>query len=439
MSQLHPKKSLTDRRSCTPASTARQRAGALGVTWLILGAIATGCGPADPGPTLTISVEGPPGVDPEILVTGPNKFSTTIRKGSVLSRLPEGEYNVRIADRRTRVPQAVVDAVWSGVVVGSPARVTARGAKVEVRFGLEPASGRLWVPLAAADRVVAFSDDELVRHAAPGLELAAPKGSSPDAVAFDPRGNMWVALSKEGRAILVPMDELGSSKVMVPSKTITNLDTPQGMAFDARGDLWICAAGSREVVHYGDVVYGTPTRRRAIRVDGTPRAVAFDAAGNLLVSLRDPAGVALYAAATLTASNPAPRALLRGVATGLTRPSGLAFDATGSLWITQDTGPGALRYDAAFISAMMGEVDAPPTGSVAPPAGGTFHGLAFANAGAGWLSAEVAGKNALSHVVDMASATPTFAGTVGIGEQAAGIGLGMPAFNPASKSLPIRR
>jgi sugar lactone lactonase YvrE len=193
-------------------------------------------------------------------------------------------------------------------------------------------------------------------------------------------------------------------------------------------------------LRYGDVVYGTPTRRGTIQVDGTPRALAFDAAGNLLVSLREPAGVAICAAASRGGAAPAPRAMLRGATTGLTRPSGLAFDATGNLWITQEDGAGALRYDGAFVSAMTGEVSAPPAFRFAPPADGVFHGIAFANAGAGWLSAEVAGRTALSHVLDMASPTPSVAGSVTLdGDRGAAMGLGMPAFNPASKALPIRR
>lgn len=128
-----------------------------------------------------------------------------------------------------------------------------------------------------------------------------------------------------------------------------------GVTFDREGNLWVRGQNSSDpaLMRYpvsALAATGTPSADRSIGIAGLnclgPGALAFDASGNLWMSLAcqgrivrlTPAQYATTGVATPTVQ-----------ITGLTNPHGIAFDALGNLWVADNTH--LRRFDAARLSA----------------------------------------------------------------------------------------
>jgi sugar lactone lactonase YvrE len=126
--------------------------------------------------------------------------------------------------------------------------------------------------------------------------------------------------------------------------------------------LWVTAPDKASVMmlQASQLVPGG-TAAPAVAVWGsTPgaSALAFDAAGNLWVGRGTEIGSSLLEftpdqlAATeepLTVTQPEPTVKLRGPGTSLHIPSGVAFDANGSLWVANQGGNAILKFTASQL------------------------------------------------------------------------------------------
>jgi len=426
-----------------PMAHQRHAAGRFGRAAALTSVIAlTALAPAckGSGSTLTVKVDVPEGLAPEIFVNGPGNYTATIHGTTTLEDVPPGEYSVRLIDRRMRLPHPVIDSVVTGTVAGSPAHLDAdAAATVDVHFEKEPGSGRVWVPIAGEDRVISLAADELTANSAPALSIDMPARSAPVAAAFDARGNLWVSLDGADMVGRIDASALGQGGAPAFAVTIP-ADKPQGIAF-AEGDLFVASATKKQIVRWSKVLESKPLRRSEIALGGTPRGTAFDAKGNLFVTTVEPAALVVFSAESLGAPSPKPIKEIGGPLSMLTKPGDMAFDASGALWVTNGTRGEAIRFDADALAAVIGTLDVPPSAVVRRPANAAFDGLAFDNVGEGWFCAFGSDRHALAKGVEMQSPSPAIAQERDLfvkGARATGL-LASPAFDPPSRLLPIRR
>src|SRR5207247_2994393 len=115
---------------------------------------------------------------------------------------------------------------------------------------------------------------------------------------------------------------------------------------------------------------------------GNPVAIAFDAAGSLWVSDNDFRVIYKYTAAQLAASGSPPPAFVLTAADSLVNPTGIAFDAAGNLWVANNGRSDLLAFTPAQLAG-AGPLE--PTVVITSTGGslGIPIGLAFEESG--WL------------------------------------------------------
>jgi len=165
--------------------------------------------------------------------------------------------------------------------------------------------------------------------------------------------------------------------------TSASLAAPTGLAFDIAGNLWVADTTNSRVLKYpapitageaATVALGQTTTGAAPLGCGPvasaatlclPSALAFDSAGNLWVVdtaynrvlMYPPANLVTGGSATVELGQPAATAFTSdtvnngGVsATSLFRPTGLAFDSAGNLWVADRSNNRVLMYAKADLA-----------------------------------------------------------------------------------------
>src|SRR5580704_1895829 len=169
---------------------------------------------------------------------------------------------------------------------------------------------------------------------------------------FDAAGNLWVTNRTIPDLVSYSPAQLAVGGALTPDTTITStsFDSPRSIAFDASANLWIVENQNQEILGYKAATLATALGHSGqVNPDiiissssfGDPRAIAFDAGGNLW--LTDATGKLLkFAAADLAMSGtPTPTVIitatpvvtLDGIALSLDFPEGIAFDAAGNAWV----------------------------------------------------------------------------------------------------------
>lgn len=224
-------------------------------------------------------------------------------------------------------------------------------------------NGNLWVPLINQNAIVEYTASQLGASASPtpAVRLSANAGSlnGPAVLAFDTSGNLWVTNSgiDANTVVQFTASQLISGGSPAPAVTIgtsgNSLNVPYGMAFDAHGNLWVGDMNSPSVVEFTPsqlAASGTPAPTITIQSDTLgsilgPHALAFDSHGNLWVANSEANTVVEFAASQLTSSAaPTPKIILRenDAISSIDKPSGLAFDNFGDLWVSNFIGPSAV-------------------------------------------------------------------------------------------------
>lgn len=416
------------------ALSGRRLCGAVGFVTLALG----GCSGLGSGASLEVVVDAPESVKPEIVVNGPGKFYETIHGTTRWDDVPAGSYSIRVVDRRARVAGRRVDHVVSADRIDGAVDVAEQtSSQIRVKYTPEAASGHLWVPVPADDRIVGVSEGELEAGQRGSIDIGTGAGSAPSAVAVDPRGNLWVSLTGAGTVVRYGAADLGASGSPPAGVVIPRLAGPQGVAFDGSGDLFVAESDGKRLSRYA-IGETTATKKAVIPVPGTPRAVAFDKDGAAYVTTLDPAAVMIFDSAALASATPTPKATVRGAATGLVAPAGLAFAADGSLWVTNGDG-GAVQFSGAAAAAATGDVALVPVSSMSVGGVG-FYGLAFDNTGEGWLGSVREKTLGLARAWEMQSGAPVVGDVKPLGAHTAPTPrFRMAAFDPPPRTLPLRR
>jgi streptogramin lyase len=206
-------------------------------------------------------------------------------------------------------------------------------------------------------------------------------------------GKLWViedsikAFSAE--ALLASGSPMASATFPIPPRA-------RSLAFDAGGNLWFTHAEGISMIAMRDL--GTSNAPASVVLTGAgaqgvgqPGAsgLAFDASGNLWVAYAADDVIARFTPAQLMASG-MPTPAIRFSGSDLKSPDALAFDAEGNLWVTSSEGPAILKYQASRLTASYsGVADIAITTQSPPPIVGTYtdpQALAFDASNNLWIS-----------------------------------------------------
>jgi len=237
------------------------------------------------------------------------------------------------------------------------------------------ASGNLWVADSQNDSIVEFrapfSAGEPVSTVIGGPsevdgQINGSNLNEPYGITFDSSGNMWVADSQDNRVLefSAPLTSGESASLVIGQANLTsttnsnansNMSFPEDIAFDQSGNLWVADTQNSRVLEFrapfssgedASVVIGEPNIASYGGNDtqstlSLPEAIAFDHDGDLWVSDGGNSRVLEFAPPFSTGKN-ASRLIGQdsyfaggpnATQSTLGYPEGLAFDASGNLWV----------------------------------------------------------------------------------------------------------
>ncbi len=336
---------------------------------------ATVCSTTGQG-TLEVTVTPAGGVTPDVRIAGPGGYQVTLHASQTLPNLAAGTYVVetmRVA--QTAAGGALVGAAYganSQPVVSACVR-DGQTATITRSYVKQSGSERLWAGNEIGGAVVGFAATAL---SAGGTQAAAAvvdlTGSTLNTtygfqIAFGPHGDLWVSdpvggPNVAGQLLVFDQARLASSGSPTPDVIVraAAFDGPGQLAFDDTGDLYVLNRKADQILEYTAAQVrqllldgGTVTTAPAYSYTGTvlvdPVAMAFDASGDLWVVVDDAAVAPLdvqlvrYDATSLGSGGAiTPGYRIRGTSGAeIIGYTGLAFDATGNLWVV---GGGTYRY-----------------------------------------------------------------------------------------------
>ena len=254
----------------------------------------------------------------------------------------------------------------------------------------------LWFGSASPAAILRLSPGQLNGTGDPGAATAittpSARLSNLVGIAFDGAGDLWVTSQDDSlllgfaHASLTSSGSTAAMTVIGPSSG--SLSGPTSLAFDAGHGLWVANRANGTVVRFDSLQLaagGSPVPRVILSGLGVPTTIAFDAAGSLWVSDSRSNTLAGYTAGELEASgSPAPAVLLSAAGSSLVKPSGLAFDAAGNLWVANTNGESL----AAFSPDQLAASGSPePRVVISSNNGSLTHpvGLAFDGSGNLWV------------------------------------------------------
>jgi hypothetical protein len=412
--------------------------------------ISTACGSSAtaPAPTgsLTVTITAPTNVTPAVNVTGPSGYNMMVTATTTLTGLKAGSYSVVAAPVTTANP--IVATLATGVVTGSPANVTATGgpAAATATYAIRPGTGALWVSVYLEGGGIAeeYTESELASGGQPApAGSAGGNGDFYEGIAFDANGNLWVANAGQQMIIEWAPHQFTGAGPLTPVVSITTATAVDGLAFDAAGDLWAVEPSSNTVVMYSPAqlaASGSPVPAVTIGAAGTslafPQGLAFDASGNLWVTNAGSGTAVEFTPGQLIANGTPTPAVTIGpysvnAGNSLWGPTALAFDSNGNLWVANSSGPGQTLQSPTLVelaaSSLAASGTPTPIHTIALINVRPF-GLAFDASGVLWLSNLTA--NQLMIVVPGNPPVVT-----------AGITVELPfalAFDPHASGLPIK-
>lgn len=331
---------------------------------------------------------------------------------------PTGSLSVAI----TGLPEGVAATVLVSGPGGYAQSVTAS----RVLEGLAPGSYTLTAatvddgdPIVPAlyDATVATSDVAVVAN---GTAIAAVTHAW-----RPPTGRLWLSRDDPDGAALAAYDAAQLIEDAAPEPVVTIGNEPQhwtGVAFDADGNAWVARYfPTRAVVRFrahdlatsGARVPDVVLTSVAVDVLSGPVGLAFDASGALWVSGKSSNTIVKYAPEQLASSGaPSPQVVLRSNTGSLAEPGALAFDAGGALWVTNAGNDSVVMFTPTQLAASGSPI---PTVTLTGTANALSRpvGLAFDAGGSLWV-ATLTGAGVLRYRPEqlLASGSPTPSATL---------------------------
>jgi len=269
----------------------------------------------------------------------------------------------------------------------------------------------LWVANGA--NVVEFVPSQLAAgtaNMAPQLAINSSVFGAPQGVTFDASGNLWVidgGTVAAGGTIPPALYQFSSKQLgslatvnnPAPNITIqsTSFTFPQQAVFDATGNLWVSDNGSNAVFVFtpAQLAATSLTADPSISITSSvpftgPLGIAFDATGDLFIANNGGTTIDRFNAAILPTSAGAhtltPSAILSDDGKGsIQAPWALVFDASGDLWSSNANAPDTLvEFTPSQLTNTGNPTPAITLSSVAVETNQTLaapNGIAFDNLG----------------------------------------------------------
>jgi sugar lactone lactonase YvrE len=414
------------------------------------GNIGSTCPASNATGTLSIRISGTPSGHGSVSLAG----GSTLTAGNDLS-LAAGPQTVTayLVAEGTQM----VRAAYSPVVdVPAPCVRAGQTTIVNVTYSRIASSGALWMGASntpSGATLLSFVPAVLASSGPSEATVVAKTGGS-DGFTFDVFGNAWVigGTTADPPVARIPAASLGSDGVKTPDVIIdspsfgTTIPGPTALAFDADGNLWVTIVGEDKVVMIAGSALDTPgvsAPLAAVEEGGisAPQGIAFDSAGNLWVAAGGASTVMRINAAHLTSSGTGADLTITAQSPGpvfgtLASPIGLAFDADGNLWV---------GYEDRFArltpadQAGSGTKTVTPAVQVAPDVQSLPLGMAFDEFGGHWF-ADVSGHFACfgdSQLASSGTKTPQIIiSSADLGYAGWFALYPAPAFTPLAHALP---
>jgi IPT/TIG domain/Listeria-Bacteroides repeat domain (List_Bact_rpt) len=208
-------------------------------------------------------------------------------------------------------------------------------------------------------------------------ELIATEMDDPTSLVLDAAGNIYITNSANNSVSVLPVASGTLFGQAVKANTLTTLissglNSPSSAAFDRSGNLFISNAES-DIISVLPVASGT-LFGQAVKANTLttlvksssglhdPRNLTFDSAGNLYIlnGTSNSLAVLPVASGTLFGQTVTADALTTLISSGLSESGGMAFDATGNLFILGATGDDAQDGTVSVISPDSGYVFGQP-------------------------------------------------------------------------------
>jgi sugar lactone lactonase YvrE len=401
--------------------------------------------------SLTVTITAPAGVTPSVSVSGPAGYRTMLRATQTLTALAAGSYTVNAAS--VVVTGAIVGTAYTGAVSGSPATVAAADtAAATVTYAQQPGSGGLWISSSVnPSTVVEYTGAQLAASSTAAATTTIATGSSSAfGEAFDAGGNLWISGYQGNTITEYAAAQLAASGTPTPAVTLTassgSLSGPLGIAFDSSGNLWVANAAANTVVEFSAsqlAASGSPTPSITIGASAGslnfPSALAFDSKADLWVTNAMANTVVEFTPTQLASSGtPIPTVTLTATNGSIAGPLGIAFDASGNLWISNAMAqqPNSV---VKFAASQLAASGATTPAVVITASGGSLGGpvgLAFDVGGNLWVANATAGsvvEFAASQLATSGSPVPSV--TLG---GSSPTGAARLAFNPHPSNLPLK-
>jgi sugar lactone lactonase YvrE len=235
--------------------------------------------------------------------------------------------------------------------------------------------------------IIRLSPEQLLTggtiSAATEINTASASLFAHNSIAFDESGTMWIASAADSLLLAYPAALLGESGLR-PARAVIlprdrSLSAPSGMAFDRQHRLWVANFQAGTLVRFDPsqlITSGRPEPAVVIEGLTNPLGIAFDASGGLWVANSRANTIVRYSARQLDASGAvAPDVVLRTNGNSLQFPFALAFDASGSLWVSNILSGTMVEFSAAQLAASGAPT--PRSTLIPTPSLGIPVGLAF--------------------------------------------------------------
>ncbi|MEO7039294.1 MAG: hypothetical protein ABI446_06610 [Gemmatimonadaceae bacterium] len=358
--------------------------------------------------------------------------SSHVTTTDTLRGLTPGVYDARAAD--VAASDSLVSFVLTGVVSGSPVTVEqAAMHSVTATYTVRGGSGAMWVGMwSSAHMVEGFTSQQLALAGAavPADTLGAGGDSiTISGVAFDSAGNLWATDYINQQILEFTPAQLASGE-SIPHVAIATSKEPWGIAFDARGNLWVSYYNGNDVREYAasDVQSWSgalmdPAPALTVTAPNGPLGIAFDHGGNLWVAGFDTAVTYKVASSVIASASSGGTVVPTDslVSSYLDHSSGVAFDHSGNLWLSTESG-WLVSYSAAQLA--LSSHGNPLFAE--PGSGYHFDGIAFDNSGNLWASTESpdVAMFSPSQLAGSALAVPARTLIAGVGDASFALALG---------------
>jgi sugar lactone lactonase YvrE len=299
--------------------------------------------------TLSVRITGTPSGAGDVAITGGVTLTTSTDVTLAAGPQTLTAYLVAAGSNMVR------DAYTPDVDLPTPCVRAGQITTVNVRYTRIATSGALWVGASQTPSGASLLSYEPAVLDSSGASMAtvaaATHGSA--GFTFDIFGNAWVVGDTSADppvarypAASLATDGAKTADIVINSPAFAGgVPGPSVVAFDSDGNLWVSVVFGNKVVKIAaaQLTLGTHAPAAAVEEGGIngPAGIAFDLSGNLWVASTGDSTIMRINAAHLTTSGTGADLTITALTPSpvigtLSTPLGIAFDATGNLWVNYD-------------------------------------------------------------------------------------------------------